>query len=89
LRWISGGREEDAGFNFTNWDPSTTYTWRIDWGPSGAANAAKVFLDGIEIMQVGYNRPYQPNTQWIELGVQEREESVIDAIYRNFTVVRR
>ena len=89
FRWISGGREEDAGFNFTNWNPGTVYTWRVDWGPSGGANTAKVFLDGVEIMQLGYNRPYQPNTHWIELGVQEREESVIDAVYRNFSVVRR
>ena len=40
-------------------------------------------------MSLGYNRPYQPSTHFIELGVQERHESVIDAIYRNFLVVRR
>jgi len=89
FRWISQGREEEAVSNFTNWNPAQTYTWRIDWGPSGGANIARVFLDGGEIMSLGYNRPYQPSTHYIELGVQERHESVIDAIYRNFTVVRR
>jgi hypothetical protein len=89
FRWISQGREEEAVSNFTDWNPAQTYTWRIDWGPSGGANIARVLLDGAEIMSLGYNRPYQPSTHYIELGVQERHESVIDAIYRNFVVVRR
>lgn len=89
FRWISQGREEEAGINFTNWDPSQVYTLRVDWGPAGGANRARVFLDGVEIMGLGYNRPYTPNTHFIELGIGERGESVIDAIYRNFLVVRR
>ena len=89
FRWISQGREADTGSNFTNWNPGQVYTWRVDWGPDGAANTARVLLDGIEIMSVGYNRPYQPRTHFIELGIEERHESVIDAIYRNLVVVRR
>ncbi|MGH9319324.1 MAG: hypothetical protein ACRD3V_05470 [Vicinamibacteria bacterium] len=89
FRWISQGREEEAVSNFNDYNPSTVYTWRIDWGPSGAANVARVFLNGEEILSLGYNRPYQPGTHWIELGVQERHESVIDAIYRNLAIVRR
>jgi hypothetical protein len=89
FRWISGGREEEAGFNFTNFNPNTAYTWRVDWGPTGAGNVARVFLDGIEIMRLNYSRAYLPNTHYIELGVQERHESVIGAVYRNFLVVRR
>jgi hypothetical protein len=89
FRWISQGREEEAGYNFTNWDPGTVYTFRVDWGPAAGANTARVYLDGVEIMQIRYNRLYQPNTHYIELGIEERGESVIDAIYRNFAVVRR
>ena len=89
FRWISQGREHETGTNFTNWNPGQVYVFRVDWGPSGAANTARVFLDGMEIMTIGYNRTYAPNTHFIELGVGERGESVIDAIYRNFTVVRR
>ena len=89
FRWISQGREGDAGHGFTNWNPGQVYTFRVDWGPTGAANTARVFLDGQEIMTIGYNRTYAPNTHFIELGIQARGESVIDAIYRNFTVVRR
>lgn len=89
FRWISQGRLEEAESNFTDWNPAQTYTWRVDWGPSGGANIARVFLDGSEIMSLGYNRPYQPSTHYIELGLQERHESVIDAIYRNLTIVRR
>jgi hypothetical protein len=48
-----------------------------------------VFLDGVEIMSTRYDRAYLPNTHWIELGIEQRHESVIDAIYRNFAVVRR
>ena len=89
LRWISQGRLADAGYGFTGWDPGQTYTFRVDWGPSAGSNTARVFLDGLEIMQVRYNRPYEPNTHFIELGISERGESVIDAVYSNFAVVRR
>ena len=89
LRFISQGRIQDTGSNFTNWNPGQVYVFRVDWGPAGAANRARVFLDGVEIMSLGYNRTYAPNTHFIELGIGERGESVIDAIYRNFTVVRR
>jgi hypothetical protein len=89
LRWISQGREQDAGVNFTNWNPGQAYTFRLDWGPSGSANTARVILDGVPIMTIDYNRSYAPNTHFIELGISERGESVIDAIYRNFSVVRR
>lgn len=89
FRWISQGREHEAGHNFTSWNPGQVYEFRVDWGPSGAANTARVFLDGVEIMTIGYNRTYAPNTHFIELGIGERGESVIDAVYRNFLVVRR
>ncbi len=89
FRWISQGREDEAGYNFTDWNPGQVYTFRIDWGPSGGSNVARVLLDGVEVMSLGYSRPYQPETHYIELGVQERHESVIDAVYRNFLAVRR
>ena len=89
FRWISQGREEEAGTNFTDWNPGQVYTFRVDWRPSGAANRARVFLDGMEIMSLGYNRTYAPNTHFIELGIGERGESVIDAIYSNLIIVRR
>jgi hypothetical protein len=88
LRWISGGRLEDAGMNFTDWDPGQPYTWRVQWGPAAGAHTARVFLDGVEILQVRYNRPYLPNTHFIEFGIQERGESVIDAVYSNILIGR-
>lgn len=92
LRWISGGigSDPDPGTNFTDWDPGQTYTFRVDWGPAAGAHTARVFLDGMEIIQWRYNRPYQPNTHFIELGINnERSESVIDAVYKNLQIVRR
>lgn len=89
LRFISQGRIEDAGFNFTDWDPGQVYTWRLDWGPAAGANTARVYLDGIEIMQIRYSRTYQPNTHFVELGIEERNESVIDAVYSNLLIVTR
>jgi hypothetical protein len=89
FRWISSGRLEDAGSNFNAWDPGETYTFRVQWGPAAGANTARVFLDGVEVMQIRYNRPYQPNTHWIEFGIQERGESVIDAVYSNIIIGRR
>ncbi len=88
LRFISQGRLQDDGTNKTDWDPGTVYTWRIEWGPGGGANTAKVFLDGMEIMQVRYNRAYTPNVHYIEFGPSERNESVVDAIYRNIAITR-
>jgi len=89
LRWISGGVEGEVANNGPVWDPGSVYTFRVDWGPRGAAHRARVFVDGVERLSHGYNRPYTPNTHFIELGIGERSESVIDATYRNFTVVRR
>jgi hypothetical protein len=89
LRWISGGEEHDTGINFTNFDPGQTYTWRVQWGPAAGANTAKVFLDGVEKMQIRYGRAYLPNTHWIEMGIAERQESVIDAVYFNVLIGRR
>jgi hypothetical protein len=89
FRWISQGRLEDASSNFNDWDPGQTYTWRVQWGPAAGAQTAKVFLDGREMMQIRYNRPYNPNTHWIEFGIQERNESVIDAVYSSIVIGRR
>lgn len=89
LRWISQGREDEAAVDVPAWNPSQVYTFRVEWGPSGAANRARVLLDEREVLTIFYNRPYQPNRHFIELGIEDRNESVIDAIYRNFTVVRR
>ena len=89
FRWISQGREHEDGINFTNWDPGQAYTFRVDWGPAAGAHRARVLRDGVEIMTIGYNKAYQLQTHYIELGIGERGESVLDAIYRNFSVVRR
>jgi hypothetical protein len=89
LRFISYGRQEDAGSNFNSWDPTRVYTWRIEWGPEGEDEAARVLLDGVEMMKLTYLYSYQPEMQWLELGIAERRESVIGLVYRNFAVVRR
>ena len=88
LRFISQGRQQDAGMNFNDWDPGTVYTWRLEWGPGGGANTAKVFLDESEILQIRYNRAYTPNTHWIEFGPSSRNESVVDAIYSNIKITK-
>jgi hypothetical protein len=89
LRWISQGRQDDDGFNFNDWDPARVYTWRVDWGPEGEDEAARVFLDGALIIHLPYTHQYLPDTHWIELGIEERKESIINLVYRNFAVVRR
>jgi hypothetical protein len=89
LRWISQGAQEDGGHNFNSFDPTRPYTWRIEWGPAEHQYVALVLLDGEELIRLPYGDAYQPNVHWIELGIQERHESVINAVYRNFAVVRR
>jgi hypothetical protein len=46
-------------------------------------------LDGVEVVRLPYLHSYQPNVQFIELGIEERRESIINLVYRNFAVVRR
>jgi len=89
LRWISQGRQEDGGYNFNAWDPGRVYTWRVEWGPEGEDELARVLLDGVEVIRLPYNYRYQPEVHWIELGIEERRESIINLVYRNFAVVRR
>ena len=89
LRWIADGEQRDSGYNFMNWDPSRTYHWRVDWGPSGAANLAQVYLDGQLIIEILYRNPYRPEAHWIELGVAERQESIVGVTYSNFQVGSR
>ncbi len=89
LRWISGSEQHDAESNFNSWDPSQIYTFRLQWGPAQGAHTTKLFLNGNEIMQVRYTKPYIPNTHWIELGNASREESVINAVYANVVIGKR
>jgi hypothetical protein len=86
LRWIANGEQHDRGYNFMNWDPRRLYNWRIEWGPSANRNEARVYLDGQLIIVAHYDNDYSPETHWIELGVEERQESVVGAIYSNFRV---
>ena len=88
VRWIAGGEEHDEGTNFTDWDPGTTYRWRLDWRPLEGANTTRLFLDGREMVRVRYGRNYTPNRHWIELGIGERNESVVDAVYANVEIGR-
>jgi hypothetical protein len=89
MRWISQGRQEDGGNDFNEWDPARIYTVRVEWKPDGDDEVAIVSVDGIEQFFVPYSHQYLPNTHWIELGIEERKESIIGLVYRNFAVVRR
>jgi hypothetical protein len=89
LRWIANGEQHDKGYDFTDWQPNRVYEWRIDWGPDGGSHAARVYLNGQQIIEIRYTNAYRPETQWIELGVAERHESVVGAVYSNFRVGSR
>ncbi|MFQ5789008.1 MAG: hypothetical protein ACE5JI_00880 [Acidobacteriota bacterium] len=86
LRWIANGEQHDEGFDFLDWDPERVYQWRIEWGPEGSTNVVRVFLDGSAIIRVDYSRAYQPETHWVELGIAERRESVVGAVYANVRI---
>lgn len=90
LRWISGNEEQEFLYDTLDWDPNTTYRWRIEWGPEGGGNAVRVLLNGMEIMRGSYGRPYSPQTHLVELGINlERQESVVGAVYSNFRLGSR
>ncbi len=90
LRFISDGDERNTGYNFLDWEPSERYRWRVEWGPATDRNAARVLVNGIEVMQVAYTPPYEPRTQYVEMGVNEsRNESCIGAVFSNVRIGRR
>jgi len=90
LRFISDGDERNTGYNNLDWEPSLRYRWRVEWGPATDRNEARVFVNGIEVMQVVYTPDYEPRTHWVEMGVNEsRNESCIGAVFSNVRIERR
>ena len=86
LRWITNGEQHDEGSNFLAWDPTRTYRFRLEWGPSGNENRVRVYLDGGVEVDVDYNNTYSPNAHYIELGIAARGESVVGANYSNLRI---
>lgn len=89
LRWIANGEEHDTGANIEFWEPGRVYRWRIEWGPGALGNTVQVFLDDVPILLQQYTRDYAPKQHRIELGVEERRESIVGAIYSNVRIGRR
>ncbi len=91
LRWISNGEQRDTGYNFTAWNPSHIYTWRIEWGsfPEITSQRVRVLVDGIVTMERNYDNHYNPTRHWIELGCAPRQESLEQAIYSNVRIGTR
>ena len=86
LRWIANGDENDGGFNFLTWNPDTVYQWRLEWGSEGASKVVRLFLNGQSIIRIDYERTYNPSTLYVELGIEERQESIVGAVYRNVRI---
>jgi hypothetical protein len=89
LRWISGGQEYNEGFDFLAWNPGRAYRWRVEWGPGGGGNEARVLLDGLVVIRARYGPAYQPAEHWIEMGIEERAESIVGVVFRNVSIGRR
>ena len=91
LRWISRGQETNVGITFFDFEPSIVYSWRIEWGtfPGIPSQHVKVFLEGLEILNRNYDRPYRPNPHWVELGNCDREETLEQAIWSNLRIGTR
>jgi hypothetical protein len=86
LRWIANGEEHNTGFNFIDWRPDRVYHWRVDWGPEGDSHRANVSLDGVVVITQRYGRPYRPSVHFIELGVSNRGETCLDAVFSNLRI---
>jgi len=91
LRWISRGQETNTGISFFDFEPEIVYSWRIEWGtfPGIPSQHVKVFLDGFEILNRNYDRPYSPNPHWVELGNCARGETLEQAIWSNVRIGTR
>ena len=86
MRFISEGEQHDVGWDFLEWDPRRAYRWRLEWGPSGGGNQARVFLDERPIMRTNYGPHYRPNQHWIEMGIEERAETIVGIVFRNVRI---
>ena len=86
VRWIANGEQHDDGTDFFAWDPSRTYRWRLEWGPDGSSNRARLFLDGALMIEIAYSRAYRPNVHFIELGIGARGESIVGVRYSNVVI---
>jgi len=91
LRWISRGQDTNVGITFFDFEPGIVYPWRIEWGtfPGIPSQHVKVFLEGLEILNRNYDRPYSPNPHWVELGNCDREETLEQAIWSNIRIGTR
>jgi hypothetical protein len=91
LRWISRGQETNTQISFFDFEPQIVYDWRIEWGtfPGIPSQHVKVFLQGQEILNRNYDRPYGPNPHWVELGNCERGETLEQAIWSNLRIGTR
>ncbi len=86
VRWIANGEQHDDGTDFFAWDASRTYRWRLEWGPDGSSNSARLFLDGALMIEMAYSQAYRPNVHFIELGIGERGESIVGVKYSNLVI---
>jgi hypothetical protein len=86
VRWITDGEQYDFGNDFEEWDLFHTYTIRVEWGPGIGSQIVRVYLDGVEQFSQTYDNIYRPSTHWIELGIEERKESIIGIIYSNLKI---
>ena len=89
LRWIANGEQHDTGANIEIWDPGRVYRWRVEWGSGPLGNSVQIFLDDVPIILQQYIREYSPKTHWIELGIEQRRQSVVGAVYSNVRIGRR
>jgi hypothetical protein len=65
------------GLQLTDWDPARSIPGASNGAPDGEDELARVLPDGVEVIRLPYNHGYLPNTHRIELGIEERKESII------------
>jgi hypothetical protein len=91
LRWISRGQETNTGISFFDFEKDIVYPWRMEWGSWKGLQSqqVRVHLEGVQIMERNYDRPYHPKTFWIELGNHERAETLEECIWSNVIIGSR
>jgi hypothetical protein len=86
VRWITNGEQYDFGNDFEEWDLFKTYTIKVEWGPGIGSQIVKVYLDGVEQFSQNYDNVYRPAIHFIELGIQDRKESIVGITYSNLKI---
>lgn len=86
-----GNRHEEPDSAVLSWNPASTYTFRVEWGPDGAGNLElKTYRDGALLYTMRQPGEWRPQGHALRIGASNRgakdEEAPLDAVFSHVRV---